>query len=247
MALLSTDCKRFYDEGKRHLFATFEAIALETWRDQNQRAYFVTDKTIMGRFRLGWVYDTTDKEHEQADTIPELAKRLGLAPNELENIVKEFNVACNKNEFNLMKLDGKATTGLKSNKTNWVNPIDTPPYYGYPMTANLKFTYGVVKTNTDAQVLSTKCPNSWTVCGWGIDQAFLPRISSSYICPSILDLRSHRRNCDCEKGMNRSYVESLCRGSRSKRRSGHRRFEQDLCYSNPSAMAFFSVDYNSAN
>jgi succinate dehydrogenase/fumarate reductase flavoprotein subunit len=54
-----------------------------------------------------------------------------------------------------MKLDGKATTGLKPNKTNWANPIDTPPYFGYPLTANLTFTYGGVKTNTDAQVLST--------------------------------------------------------------------------------------------
>jgi len=129
--------------------------ALETWRDQNQRAYFVTDKTIMDRFRLGWVYDTTNKEPEQADTIPELVNRLELAPNELENTVKEFNVACNKNEFNLMKLDGKATTRLKPNKTNWVDPIDTPPYYGYLVTANLTFTYRGVKINTDAQVLST--------------------------------------------------------------------------------------------
>ena len=90
------------------------------------------------------------KKPEQADTIPEPVNRLELAPNEPENTVKEFNVACNKNEFNLTKLDGKATIGLKPNKTNWVNPIDTPPYYGYPMTANLTFTYGGVKTNTDA-------------------------------------------------------------------------------------------------
>jgi hypothetical protein len=86
--VVNSDCKRFYDEGKRHLFATFEMIALETWRDQNQRAYFVTDKTIMDRFRPGWVYDTTDKEPEQADTIPELAKKLGLDPNELDKTVR---------------------------------------------------------------------------------------------------------------------------------------------------------------
>ena len=153
--VVNSDCKRFYDEGKRHLFATFEMIALETWRDQNQKAYFVTDKTIMDQFRPGWVYDTTDKEPEQADTIPELAKKLGLDPHELANTVGDFNAACNKNRFDLMKLDGKATTGLKPNKTNWANPINTPPYFGYPLTANLTFTYGGVKTNTDAQVVST--------------------------------------------------------------------------------------------
>jgi succinate dehydrogenase/fumarate reductase flavoprotein subunit len=36
-----------------------------------------------------------------------------------------------------------------------VNPIDTPPYYGYPVTENLTSTYGGAKTNTDARVLST--------------------------------------------------------------------------------------------
>jgi hypothetical protein len=131
------DCKRFYDEGKRHLFATFEMIALETWRDHDQKAYFVTDSTIMKRFRPGWVYDTTDKEPEQADTVPELAEKLGLDPQELDKTIREFNAACNDKEFNLMSLDGKATTGLKPNKTNWANPIDKPPFYGYPMTANL--------------------------------------------------------------------------------------------------------------
>lgn len=45
-----------------------------------------------------------------------------------------FNAAVNDKEFDLMKLDGKATTGLSPNKTNWANKIDTPPYYGYPMT-----------------------------------------------------------------------------------------------------------------
>jgi hypothetical protein len=78
--VVNSDCKHFYDDGKRHLFATFEMVALETWRDQNRRAYFVTDKTIMDRFRPSWVYDTTDKEPGRVDTIPELARRLGPAP-----------------------------------------------------------------------------------------------------------------------------------------------------------------------
>lgn len=91
--VVNEHCKRFYDEGKRHLFATFEMIALETWRDQNQKAYFVTDKVIMDRFRPGWVYDTTDKEPEQSDTIEGLAEKLGINPQELKKTVDDFNAA----------------------------------------------------------------------------------------------------------------------------------------------------------
>lgn len=153
--VVNENCKRFYDEGKRHLFATFEMIALELWRDHNQKGYFITDDTIMKRFRPGWVYDTTDQEPVQANTIFELATKLDLNPDELQKTVDDFNNACNDKPFDLMKLDGKATSGLSPNKSNWANPIVTPPFAAYPVTAHLTFTYGGVKTDTQARVLGT--------------------------------------------------------------------------------------------
>ncbi|KIW97479.1 uncharacterized protein Z519_01063 [Cladophialophora bantiana CBS 173.52] len=153
--VVNEHCKRFYDEGKRHLFATFEMIALETWRDQNQKSYFVTDSAIMDRFRPGWVYDTTDQEPEKSDTIEGLAEKLGLDPKELKKTVDEYNAAINDKEFNLLALDGKRTHGLSPDKTNWANPINKPPYYGYPMKAQLTFTYGGLKCDLDSRVLAT--------------------------------------------------------------------------------------------
>jgi len=153
--VVNDDCKRFYDEGKRHLFATFEMIALECWRDHNNSCYFVTDRKTMERFRPGWVYDTTDTEPEQADTIEELAKKLGLEPEKLSTTIKEYNAAINDNEFDLMKLDGKATTGLNPNKSNWAQPIIDPPFFGYPLKAQLTFTYFGIKCDLDSRVMGT--------------------------------------------------------------------------------------------
>jgi tricarballylate dehydrogenase len=51
--VVNKDCKKFYDECKRHFLQTLEMIALEAWRDQNSEAYFVTDSVMMDRFRLG--------------------------------------------------------------------------------------------------------------------------------------------------------------------------------------------------
>lgn len=130
--VVNEHCKRFYDEGKRHLFATFEMIALETWRDQNQKAYFVTDSEIMVRFRPGWVFDTTDQEPEQSDTIEGLAEKMKLDPKELKKTVDDFNAAINDQPFDLMKLDGKATTGLSPSKSNWANPISKPHTLAIP-------------------------------------------------------------------------------------------------------------------
>lgn len=153
--VVNENCERFYDEGKRHLFATFEMIAMELWRDHNNKGYFVTDSTIMKRFRPGWVYETTDKEPEEAATIGELAKKLGLDPAKLEKTVSEFNSAINNKPFDLLKLDGKATSGLKVNKSNWANPITEAPFYAYPITAQLTFTYGGIKVDLDSRVLAT--------------------------------------------------------------------------------------------
>ncbi|KAK3626401.1 hypothetical protein LTR56_019276 [Elasticomyces elasticus] len=162
--VVNKESQRFYDEGKRHLFATFEMIALECWRDQNQSCFFVTDHDIMTRFKGSWVYDTTDQPPEKSDTIEGLAEKMGLDPKELKKTVDDYNAAINEREFDLMKLDGKATTGLKPNKTNWANPIIKAPFYGYPMTSHLTFTYGGVKTDLNARVLSTNdvpIPGLW--------------------------------------------------------------------------------------
>lgn len=138
--VVSKDCERFYDEGKRHLFATFEMIALECWRDQDMSCFFVTDDTIMQQFKGSWVYDTTDQPPEKAETIEELAKKMNIDPKKLKKTVDDYNAAVNDKPFNLMELDGKATSGLKVNKTNWAAKIEKAPFYGYPMTSHLTFT-----------------------------------------------------------------------------------------------------------
>ena len=48
--VVNENCERFHDEGEDYLFATTESIAYDTWRHQNQKSYFITDKTVMDRF-----------------------------------------------------------------------------------------------------------------------------------------------------------------------------------------------------
>jgi tricarballylate dehydrogenase len=160
--VVNKHCKRFYDEGKRHLFATFEMIALETWRDQDNEAYLIFDKPVADKFIPGWVYQTTDKDPEIANTIPELAEKLGLDPKRLEDTVNEFNAACNDKPWDTMKLDGKATTGLSPNKSNWANPIAKGPFYGFPLKTTLTFTYGGLKTDLESRVVA---PNNVPIPG----------------------------------------------------------------------------------
>lgn len=153
--VVNEDCERFYDEGEDYLFASFELIAHDTWRYQNQKSYFVMDKTVMDRFRGSWVYESTDIPPEESDTIGGLAEKLGLDPGKLETTVQEFNSACDREtEWDPVRMDGKSARGIEPPKSNWALPIETPPFYGFPMTANLTFTYGGIQTDTQARVLS---------------------------------------------------------------------------------------------
>jgi succinate dehydrogenase/fumarate reductase flavoprotein subunit len=153
--VVNEDCERFHDEGEDYLFATTEAIAHDTWRNQNQKSYFITDKTVMDRFAGTWVYETAALPPEQADTIAGLAEKLGLDPAKLEETVSEFNDACGTGDWEPAEMDGKVTSRITPPKSNWANPIVEAPFSGFPMKAQIKFTFGGLKVDPDGRVLNT--------------------------------------------------------------------------------------------
>src|SRR5437879_7377681 len=51
--------------------------------------------------------------------------------------------------------DGRGTTRHAVNKSNWANTPDTPPFEAYAVTCGITFTFGGLRINTDAQVIST--------------------------------------------------------------------------------------------
>jgi len=57
--------------------------------------------------------------------------------------------------FNPNVKDGRGTAGLAVPKSNWANTIDTPPFEAYAVTCGITFSFGGLKINTDAQVISS--------------------------------------------------------------------------------------------
>ena len=45
--------------------------------------------------------------------------------------------------------------GLEVNKSNWANTLDTPPFEAYAVTCGITFSFGGLKINSEAQVLSS--------------------------------------------------------------------------------------------
>ena len=67
----------------------------------------------------------------------------------------EYNAAAGNGSFNPGVRDGMHTEGLALRKSNWAQKLDAPPYYAYPVTGGITFSFGGVKVNDHAQVIGT--------------------------------------------------------------------------------------------
>jgi tricarballylate dehydrogenase len=116
-------------------------------------AHQIYDDTGFKLFREGAYVGAKGYE---ANSIAELAPQIGLAPEVLVHTVEEYNAACNKDvPFNPGVMDGKSTIGTAVKRTHWANPIEKPPFRAYPIVCGITFTFGGLKINTKAEVLST--------------------------------------------------------------------------------------------
>ena len=89
----------------------------------------------------------------EANTIRELAVKLKLEPSALEAAVTAFNQSVQSGTFDPSILDDCATRELEPPKSHWARPLDTPPFYGYPLRPGITFTYLGVTVNEKAQVI----------------------------------------------------------------------------------------------
>ena len=83
-----------------------------------------------------------------------MAPRLeGVDPARFLETVRAFNAAPRPElPFNPNIHDGLRTRGLAIDKTNWAQPLDTPPFEAYAVTTGITFTFGGLKITNDAQV-----------------------------------------------------------------------------------------------
>lgn len=140
--------KRFYDEGE-DLWTKRYVLWGHLARDQpDQIVYVIIDSKMMGETLIPMYQGI------KADTIEELAKKVGLDPSALRGTVEEFNSHVSEDvKYDLSKLDGKRTNGLNPEKSNWSRKLDKPPFYIWPMLPGITFTFQSVRIDTQTRVL----------------------------------------------------------------------------------------------
>ena len=78
-----------------------------------------------------------------------------IAAPTLAATVASFNRAVRPGTFDRDALDNCRTEGLSPAKSHWALPLDTPPFWGYPLKMGITFTYLGLRVNERAQVLMT--------------------------------------------------------------------------------------------
>jgi len=151
--VVNQQAQRFFDEGKDSFDSTFEEIAFEIWRRQNQKAFFIGDQTTLGIEHVDKVI-LTDQPPITAATLADLAVKLGLDPVALERTVAAYNAAIGPGTFNPHIRDGRSARGIDPPKSNWAFPIELPPFIAYPLTCAITFTFGGIRTDSVARVVT---------------------------------------------------------------------------------------------
>ena len=145
--VVNKHAKRFYDEGEDFWPKRYAIWGRLVAQQPDQIAYAIIDAKSIDLF-MPSVYPPVE-----AVSICELANRLKLDPSALEKTVDEFNKATKSGTFDPADLDDCRTKGLDPPKSHWARPLDTAPFYGYPLRPGITFTYLGVAINERAQVI----------------------------------------------------------------------------------------------
>ena len=144
--VVNKNAQRFYDEGEDFWPKRYAIWGRLVAQQPGQIAYSIIDSKAIGRF-MPPVFPGV-----KADSLPELARKLGLDEAVFMQTMNAYNAACRVGSFDHTALDDCYTEGITPVKTHWALPLDTGPYYGYAVRPGITFTYLGLKVNERAAV-----------------------------------------------------------------------------------------------
>jgi len=148
--MINMNGERFVDEGEDFQVYTYAKTGRRILAQPGQIAYQVYDQKTVPLLRSTYMR----ARPITANSIEELADGLGVDRARLRRTIDQFNQAVSPTPFDSSKRDGKCTTGLNVDKSNWASPIDSPPYQAYAVACGITFTYGGLKINPQCSVLN---------------------------------------------------------------------------------------------
>jgi tricarballylate dehydrogenase len=145
--VVNRHARRFYDEGEDIWPKRYAIWGRLVAGQPDQIAYIIFDASSLNLFMPSLFPPIA------ADTIGELAGKLELPADALQETVASFNAAVRPGTFDDKILDSCRTEGIEPPKSHWARALATPPFYAYPVRPGVTFTYLSTRVNREARML----------------------------------------------------------------------------------------------
>ncbi len=158
--VVNAEGKRFVDEGEDTIDLTYARYGQHALKQPGRIAFQIFDKLGHERIQKFPVQDYLGGTYVQCDTIEELAEELAVDPEALKKTVDEYNAAIKPGgklpyHHLLGEKEDLQADGIKPPKSGNAFPLDTPPFYAFPVCCGITFTFGGLKVNRRGQVIDT--------------------------------------------------------------------------------------------
>lgn len=149
--VVNVDGHRFVDEGADYRNYTYAKYGREILHQPGGLAFQLFDSVTRPMLRTE-EYDSSPITCEQADTIEDLARKLGINAKNLRATVDSFNASIVDVPFNPAVKDGRAAH-VKPPKSHWALELKEAPFFGYAVACGISFTFGGLKVDGDARAV----------------------------------------------------------------------------------------------
>jgi succinate dehydrogenase/fumarate reductase flavoprotein subunit len=169
--IVNSDGKRFLNESADYDSAQYGFLGRKTWGDagwENEKAYIIADKNEWDKWAFAQLPAGSEPPEYvvKADTLEELAKKLGINPEGLKNTVERFNKYASQDvpvdpdfrrgeSFFERAIGGDASISSVNPEDPKASlaPLTKAPYYGMPIYSGSCGTAGGPRVNRNAQVI----------------------------------------------------------------------------------------------
>jgi tricarballylate dehydrogenase len=149
--MLNRAGQRFADEGEDFQFYTYAKMGRIILSQPGGVAWQLFDAKTTGylepRYKTGTPL--------VAETLEALVAQLPIDREAALRTLAAYHAGKRTGRFDPTVLDGVAAPGVEPPKSNWALPLDTPPFYAYPATGGITFTFGGVRVDAQARIVGS--------------------------------------------------------------------------------------------
>ncbi|MBO1326101.1 FAD-dependent oxidoreductase [Acetobacter sp. TBRC 12305] len=155
--IVNRDGRRFLSEYDFNIGEILDQRDPETGEPVHLPAWLIADIRFLGRSLPFRWYASYDKRWTvRADTLEDLAGKIGLSPQALADTVKRFNTFCDEGvDRDFGRGTGTWDTYKSHGSNNTLGKIEKGPYLAFRLNRSILGTKGGARTNASGQVLRT--------------------------------------------------------------------------------------------